>query len=73
MVGALVVESSGEGSGAHAGGECGGERCKPASLAWLSVKAWDQLMVYEATLGGPFGGLTDAIESAPDAWKVQTY
>lgn len=73
MVGALVIESSGDGDGAHAGGEAESERCKPASLSWLSVKAWDQLMSYEASLGDAFAGLPDAIESAPDAWKVRTY
>lgn len=73
MVGALVMESSGDGGGAHAGGEGESERCKPASLSWLSVKAWDQLMAYEATLGKPFAGLPDAIESAPDVWKVRSF
>lgn len=54
--------------GASSGG--GSARPKPPSLPWMSTKAWDQLLAYEATLGSAFAGLPAALESAPADWKV---
>lgn len=71
MVGAVVVESSGDEDGT--GGAGGGVRPKAASLPWLSPKAWDQLLAYEATLGASFAGLPDAVASESAAWKVVDY
>ncbi|CAM9370487.1 unnamed protein product [Discosporangium mesarthrocarpum] len=44
---------------------------KPPGLEWLSVKAWEQVLAYEATLGKEFGGLADAMASAPGNWKAR--
>lgn len=78
MVGAVVMESSGEddaaADGTGGGGGAGGSsslRTKPPNLPWLSSKSWDQLLAYEATFGGPFAGLPSAIESASGEWKVR--
>lgn len=68
MVGAVVMESSGDSDASEGGGV--GTRSKPASLSWLSTKAWEQLLAYEATLGAPFAGLPDAVERAAEEWKV---
>ena len=70
LVGALVTEPSGEDGGADGGGT--GAESKPENLTWLSVKAWDQLLAYEATLGDAFAGLPYAIESMPHSWKVHS-
>lgn len=74
MVGAVAMDTSGDGNGGGGGSEGGGgggsARPKPANLPWLSSKAWDQLLAYEATLGPAFDGLPSAVASAADAWKV---
>lgn len=70
MVGAVVMESTGNEAADGAGGG-GAARSKPAELSWLSVKSWDQLLAYEATLGTAFAGLPGAIESASQDWKVK--
>lgn len=70
MVGAVAMDS---GDDAGDGGGAGGARPKPANLPWLSAKAWDQVLAYQATLGPPFAGLPEAIESASTAWKVYSW
>lgn len=73
MVGAVAVETSGDGNGGGGSGEGDGgtARPKPANLPWLSGKAWDQLLAYEATLGPAFDGLPAAVASSAEAWKVR--
>lgn len=50
----------------------GTARSKPSSVPWMSAKAWDQLLAYEATLGTAFAGLPSAVEASPGDWKVST-
>lgn len=74
MVGAVAPDTSSDGNGGGGGSGSGGDggvsRPKPVNLPWLSGKAWDQLLAYEATLGPAFSGLPTAVASSADAWKV---
>ncbi|CAM9936766.1 unnamed protein product [Ectocarpus sp. 6 AP-2014] len=64
LVGAVVMEADAAG---------GAARQKPSSLPWMSAKAWDQLLAYEATLGPAFAGLPAAVEAAPGDWKAKYF
>eukprot|EP00752_Nemacystus_decipiens_P017827 g15983.t1 len=68
LVGAVVMEASGNDDAAGASA-----RPKPSTLPWMSTKAWDQLLAYEATLGAAFTGLPAALESAPADWKAKFF
>lgn len=71
MVGAVIMESSGDDGGTGGAGG-GSSRQRPSHVSsWLSAKAWDQLLAYEGTLGPPFAGLCDSVEEQPKVWKVK--
>lgn len=73
MVGAVTMETSGDengGGGSGSGRDGGAARPKPSNLPWLSGKAWDQLLAYEATLGPAFEGLPAAVSLSANEWKV---
>lgn len=71
------METSGDDAGDGSDGVTGAGgtalRPRPPNLPWLSTKAWDQLLAYEAMFGTPFTGLSSAVESASGEWKVITH
>lgn len=68
MVGAVNTESLGSAKGSAG---VMALRSRPPSLAWLSQRAWDQILGYEATLGEHFSGLARSVELSHKEWKVR--